>query len=65
MLDDTVCNEFPLDKTLLLWLTYKSEDGHFYYVVSDKFRNEYYLFKDKRKLAKKSSNPCDLYKFMK
>lgn len=65
MLDPTVTNIFPLDSSLLLWLTYKSEGGHFYYVVSDMFRNEYYLFKDKRRLAKKSSNPCDLYKYMK
>ena len=65
MFNNTVCNIFPLDNSLLLWLTYKTEEGVLYYVVSDMFRNEYYLFKGKRRLAKKSSNPCDLYKYMK
>lgn len=65
VMDKTVCTEFEYDPQYLLWLTYKSESGHFYYVVSDKMRTEYYLFKDKRKLAKKSDNPLDLYKYIK
>lgn len=64
MIDDTVCNIFPIDNNYLLWLTYKSQSGCLYYVVSDMLRNEYYLFKGKRKLAKKSDNPCNLYKYM-
>lgn len=42
MIDETVCTEFEYDPQYLLWLTYKSEGGHFYYVVSDKMRTEYY-----------------------
>lgn len=63
--DKTICTEFEYDPQYLLWLTYKSKNGHFYYVVSDKTRSEYYLFKDRRKLKKKSSNPLDLYKYIK
>lgn len=65
MLDETVCTEFEYNPQYYLWLTYKSESGHFYYVVSDKMRTEYYLFKDKRKLAKKAMIPTDLYKYIK
>lgn len=65
MLDKTICTEFEHDPQYLVWLTYKSESGHFYYVVSDKMRTEYYLFKGKRKLAKKSDNPEALYKYIK
>lgn len=64
-MDETVCTEFEYDPQYYVWLTYKSENGHFYYVVSDKMRNEYYLFKGKRKLTKKSNNPTDLYKHLK
>ena len=65
MFDDTVCNEFPLDKTMLLWLTVKSESGTTYYIVSDNLRREYFLYKGKKKTAKKSENPQDLYKYIK
>ena len=65
MFDDTVCNEFPLDKTLLLWLTAKGESGATYYIVSDNLRREYFLYKGKKKTAKKSENPTDLYKYIK
>lgn len=65
MLDETVCTEFKYDPQYFVWLTYKSKSGNIYYVVSDKMRTEYYLFKNKRKLAKKSDNPEALYKFMK
>ena len=63
--DDTVCNEFPLDNNLLLWLTVKGESGTTYYVVSDNLRREYFLYKGKKKTAKKSENPQDLYKYIK
>ena len=65
MFDETVCTPFPYDKTLLLWLTAKGESGATYYIVSDRFRKEYYLWKGKRKTAKKSANPLDLYKYVK
>ena len=65
MFDDTVCNEFSLDKTLLLWLTAKGESGATYYIVSDNLRREYFLYKGKKKTAKKSENPTDLYKYVK
>ena len=65
MIDDTVANYFPINDNFLLWLTYKTRDGHLWYVVSDLFRNEYYLFKDKRQLRYKSNNPLDLYKYIK
>lgn len=65
MLDETVCTEFEYDPQYFVWLTYKSKSGNIYYVVSDKMRTEYYLFKNKRKLTKKSDNPEALYKFMK
>ena len=65
MFDENVCNKFPYDETMLLWLTAKGESGATYYIVSDQFRKEYYLWKDKRKTAKKSSNPMDLYKYVK
>ena len=62
MFDDTVCTPFQYDDTLLLWVTYKCEDGNFYYVVSNQQRTEYYLYKNKRRLAKRSDIPTDLYK---
>jgi hypothetical protein len=65
MLDTTICNVFPYDKTMLLWVTVKGESETTYYIVSDTLRQEYYLFKGKKKSAKKSSNPMDLYKYVK
>jgi hypothetical protein len=65
MFDETVCTPFPYDETMLLWVTAKGESGATYYIVSDQFRKEYYLWKDKRKTAKKSANPLDLYKYVK
>lgn len=65
MLDDTVCNEFPYDKSLLLWVTVKGESGATYYIASDNLRQEYYLYKGKKKTAKKSAIPTDLYKYVK
>ncbi len=65
MLDDTVLTVFPLDKDYYLWLTAKGESGVIYYIVSDNLRREYYLYKEKKKMAKKSENPQDLYKYIK
>jgi hypothetical protein len=65
MLDTTICNVFPYDKTMLLWVTVTGESGTTYYIVSDTLRQEYYLYKGKKKTAKKSSNPMDLYKYVK
>lgn len=65
MLDSTVCNVFPYDETMLLWVTAVGESGTTYYIVSDTLRQEYYLYKGKKKTAKKSSNPMDLYKYVK
>ena len=65
MLDSTVCNVFPYDETMLLWLTAKGESGATYYIVSDQFRKEYFLFKGKKKTAKRSTSPLDLYRYIK
>lgn len=64
MFDDTVCNEFPLDKTLLLWLTYVGKKQT-WYVVSDKMRTTYYLFKNNKPTRYKSDSPLSLYKYIK
>lgn len=67
MLDSTICNVFPYDETMLLWVTYISSDssGQTWYITSDTLRREYQLWKGKKKTAKKSVNPTDLYKYMK
>lgn len=65
MLDSTVCIPFPYDETMLLWVTVIGESGAIYYIVSDTLRQEYYLYKGKKKTAKKSENPQDLYKYVK
>jgi hypothetical protein len=65
MLDSTICNVFPYDETMLLWVTAVGESGTTYYIVSDILRQEYYLYKGKKKTAKKSSNPMDLYEYVK
>jgi hypothetical protein len=67
MLDSTICNAFPYDETMLLWVTYTSSDssGQTWYITSDTLRREYQLWKGKKKTAKKSVNPTDLYKYMK
>lgn len=65
MFDSTVCNKFPYDETMLLWVTVIGESGAIYYIVSDTLRQEYYLYKGKKKTAKKSENPQDLYKYVK
>lgn len=65
MLDSVICNKFPYDETMLLWVTVIGESGTTYYIVSDTLRQEYYLYKGKKKTAKKSSNPTDLYKYVK
>lgn len=67
MFDETVCNKFPYDETMLLWVTYISSDssGQTWYITSDTLRREYRLWKGKKKTAKKSVNPTDLYKYMK
>ena len=63
--DETVCTPFPYDETMLLWVTVIGESGTTYYIVSDTLRREYYLYKGKKKTAKKSENPMDLYKYVK
>ena len=65
MLGTTVNSQFQFDKTLLLWVTVKGESGTTYYIVSDNLRREYYLYKGKKKTAKKSEIPTDLYKYVK
>ena len=65
VLDSTVCSAFPYDETLLLWVTVIGESGATYYITSDRNRSEYYLFKGKKKTAKKSAIPTDLYKYVK
>ena len=65
LVDPTVYNEFPLNKEMLLWVTVTGESGNVYYVVSDKLRREYFLWKGNKQTAKKSANPMDLYKYIK
>lgn len=65
MFDSTIYNVFPYDETMLLWVTVIGESGTTYYIVSDTLRQEYYLYKGKKKTAKKSNNPMDLYKYVK
>ena len=65
LVDPTVYNEFPLNKEMLLWVTVTGESGNIYYIVSDKLRREYFLWKGNKQTAKKSANPMDLYKYVK
>ena len=65
MIDDTVCTPFMYDTTLILWLTYTSENGTIWYVTSDKFRNEYQLWKGKHKTTRKAIDANELYKYIK
>lgn len=52
-----------------LWVTFTTQEGNSYYITSDKFRDSYFLWKDKKgkpSLTKyKSENPLDLYKYCK
>lgn len=65
MLDSNVTNYFQYDKNLLLWLTYTDNDNQVWYVTSDIYRNEYQLWKGKKRTKYKSDNPTDLYKYIK
>jgi hypothetical protein len=65
MFDETVCDYFPFGKNLLLWVTVVSETNKTYYIISDKFRNEYTLWKGNRQTRYKNSNPVELYKYIK
>ena len=65
MYNDTCTTKFPLDETLLLWVTQISETGKTYYIVSDTLRREYILYKGKKPTRYKSTNPLELYKYVK
>lgn len=65
MLDSCVTNRFQYDKNLLLWLTYTGEDGQVWYIVSDFYRDEYFLWKNNKQTKYKSNNPEDLYEHIK
>ena len=60
----SLVNEFPIDSNYLLWVTEIGESGNIYYIVSDKQRTNYFLFKGSKKLAKESVNPLDLEKYI-
>lgn len=47
-----------------LWLTYTSSKGTKYYITSDFYRKEYYLYKEDKQTKHKSSSPLELYKYM-
>lgn len=64
-MNNAITTPFFYDKKLLLWVTVIGESGTTYYIVSDTLRQEYYLYKGKKKTAKKSENPQDLYKYVK
>lgn len=61
MLDSCVTNRFQYNKNLLLWLTYTDNDNQVWYVTSDIYRNEYQLWKGKKKTKWESDNPLSLY----
>ena len=65
MFEETVCNVFPINPDYFIWLTYTSETGQVWRVVSNVMRTEYYLFKGDRQTRYKSDNPCELYKYIK
>lgn len=65
MFDETIHTPFTFASNLILWVTYISETGIVWYITSDIFRNEYQLWKGKKKTAKKSNNPLDLYQYIK
>lgn len=56
------------DKGEKLWLTYKAENGNVYYITSDVFRYDYFLYKENNgkpiKTKRKAGNPTELYEFM-
>ena len=56
---------FPYDSNMFLWVTYEAADGQTWYITSDTYRREYYLFKGKKQTRYKSANPCDLYEHIK
>ena len=58
-------NEFSIDPNYLLWVTEVGESGNIYYIVSDKQRTRYFLFKGNKKLAKESTDPTSLEKYIK
>lgn len=59
----------PDFETQTLWVTYYHDNGNIYYITSDKLRDVYYLWKDKKgtpTLTKyKEQCPLDLYKYCK
>lgn len=65
MLEKELLTVFPIDPSYYLWLTYTGKDGQKWYIVSDKLRTEYYLFKGKKKTARKATFPNELYKYIK
>lgn len=58
-------NEFHIDSNYLLWVTEIGESGNIYYIVSNKQRTKYFLFKGNKKLAKESTDPTSLEKYIK
>lgn len=65
MIEPEVTTIFPINSEYLLWVTAKGESGNTYYVVSNKQRSEYYLFKGNKQTAKKAIHPNELYKYIK
>lgn len=62
MLDSTYTTYFPIDNNFLLWVTVKSaESNTVWYIVSDLYRKQYFLFKENKQTRYKSENPLDLY----
>lgn len=68
--EDNTNSSSSFGKNEKLWLTYKTEKGNYYYITSDVFRYNYYLYEklkngDLVKTKHKADNPTDLYEFMK
>lgn len=66
----TETDNIKFGKNEKLWLTYKTESGNYYYVTSDVFRYNYYLYEKLRngdlvKTKHKADNPTELYEFIK
>lgn len=66
MLDETILTSYNVESVrYYLWLTYTSETGQVWRIVSDSMRIEYYLLKGNKMTRYKSDNPTSLYKYMK
>lgn len=66
--DNTSSGKSKFSKDEKLWLTYKAENNNIYYITSDIFRYDYFLYKNENgipvKTKHKANNPTELYDYM-